>query len=194
MAKNKRKEVEYNGVLYDSTEEVEFVYWLEDAVVLGLVEPDWIYQPITWTLAPPAKINIERKLKTKTRNETRTLYQQHVYTPDFLIKFTKKTFDICTGSIIPPSYSSFSYLRPNSGIYIDVKGSFNKTKRSFSIDQKWVFSKYGVYVHEIVPKKLFIGTWVPELARYTPVKRDVRKPYLDTPTLDEYRLMINPDR
>jgi hypothetical protein len=37
-------------------------------------------------------------------------------------------------------------------IYIDVKGTFNKTQRSFSIDQKIIYEKFGYYIYKLIPK------------------------------------------
>lgn len=38
---------------------------------------------------------------------------------------------------------------------MDVKGSFNRNQRSFSIDQKWVYQKTGFYIYKLEPKKFF---------------------------------------
>ena len=79
------------------------------------------------------------------KGKERTLFQDHVYSPDFLIEVDPGRIELL---------EEFKVLDGNS-IYVDVKGSFNRNQRSFSIDQKWVWQKTGKYIYKLEPKKFF---------------------------------------
>jgi hypothetical protein len=180
--KNKRKQIEYNGVMFDSTEEVEFCKWIEACVEYGLIEPEWEYQPITYDLFTGATCAVEKELKTKIKKLNKHLYHPHTYDPDFKLTFTQRMFDIINSNETPCSFAGFKFIRAGSPVIVDVKGGFNKQKRSFSIDQKWTYEMYGVIVHEIVPKKLFKATFLPDsIDRLTTVRRDPKAGYYDLP-------------
>jgi hypothetical protein len=107
------------------------------------------YQPITFELCGKVKYGTGPKLKT--------LFQDHVYSPDFLIEVDgkyKKLID------------EFKVLDENR-IYVDVKGSFNRNQRSFSIDQKWVYQKTGYYIYKLEPKKFFKKFGILEEFKFT---------------------------
>jgi hypothetical protein len=180
--KNKRRQIEYKDTLFDSNEEVEFCKWVEACVEYGLIEPDWTYQPITFELFTGETYRVEKKLKTKTKLIDKHLYHPHTYDPDFKLKFTKRFFDIVDSSETPCSFAGFKFIQAGSPVIIDVKGGFNKQKRSFSIDQKWTYEMYGVIVHEIVPKKLFKATFLPDtIDRLTEKQRKEKAGYFDLP-------------
>ena len=62
---------------------------------------------------------------------------------------------------------------------IDTKGTFasNDGGRSFSINQKWVYAKYKVYVHKLVPKVFFEKFGVPENCKLTAKTKKPRKAF-----------------
>jgi len=78
----------------------------------------------------------------------KTLFQDHVYSPDFLIEWDPER------TILSDEFKLPFGLNHNR-IYVDVKGSFNRNQRSFSIDQKWVYQKYGYYIYKLEPKVFF---------------------------------------
>ena len=52
-------------------------------------------------------------------------------------------------------FSSVSFsVRPAVSAYLDVKGQFAQHDggRSFSLNQKWTWQKFGVYICKVVPK------------------------------------------
>ena len=189
--KNKKSNIEYNGYTLDSTEELEFMWWVEECVEHGLIKPDWVYQPITYDLIPKSTVQVIKQLKTKQKLEWKTLYQGHTYDPDFKIQFTDKFYGFFNElpqpiSIASSGYNGFRFIKPNQDIIIDVKGTFNKTARSFSTDQRLVYDKFGVIIHKIIPEKLFVKTFVPKKASVTPKKKEPRKKYLKTPLIEEF--------
>ena len=65
-----------------------------------------------------------------------------------------------------------------SGLYmacIDCKGCFNQNARSFSVDRKWVWSKFKVFVCEVVPKKFFAKFGCPKASFCSKKTKKARK-------------------
>lgn len=186
--KNKRKSVEYDGYEFDSTEERDFYCWLMECVDNGLVEPDLAYQPCTFNLTEKVTVEVTEQLKTKVNTKEKHLLAAHVYSPDFKIRFTQKMIDMIGGKFTPCTLDGFKFIDSGSDVYIDVKGTHNPTARSFSIDQKIMHRDYGIYIHKIVPIKLFKATWCPDndLIRLTPKKKEPRKNYWDLPYITDF--------
>lgn len=87
----------------------------------------------------------------------KVLFQDHQYSPDFLIKVNPKY-----QTLLDEFKVTFS-----NQIYVDVKGSFNRNQRSFSIDQKWVYQKTGYYIYKLEPKAFFKKFGILEEFKYT---------------------------
>lgn len=100
----------------------------------------FVYQPTTFQLSDPVKYR-------DSKGKERSLFREHVYSPDFTIDFD------------PLKYRNlmdeFKHIHDGKTAYIDVKGGFNRTQRSFTTDRKWVFQKYGIYIYELKPKDFF---------------------------------------
>lgn len=139
MGKNKRKQLECldtrtnEVILVDSIEEVLTYKWLVKAYEMGIVK-SFVYQPITF--------EITKQVKYFDGKKERVLFRPHVYSPDFLIEINPNCEQL---------KKEFKILFDNK-IYIDVKGTFNKTQRSFSIDQKIIYEKFGYYIYKLIPK------------------------------------------
>ena len=97
--------------------------WLLSALSLGIVQ-DFVYQPKTFTLSDPVKY-------TDSKGKERTLFREHVYSPDFTIDFDHIKY--------PNLYDEFKYVSNGNRAYVDVKGGFNRTQRSFNTDRKWMY-------------------------------------------------------
>lgn len=155
---------------FDSDEELEFWCWLKEAEKYGLVS-DIKYQPPAFKLSDRATIKFDKHMKTKISTVNKFILHPHEYTPDFYfviesIKIKKLNFFIENNG------------KHNDYMIVDVKGGFNKfgDPKQFSINQKWVFAKFGYYVQKVVPAKLFKASFVPEIARLTPkIKKPVEK-------------------
>lgn len=194
---------------FDSNEELYFSWWLDELKSKGVIL-HWTYQPKKFTLFEPVVIPYEKVLKTKTNIEECTLMQGHEYTADFLIYWHKKAykklhypiFEISNRPI--KSYPFVSNIKKETDIYmsvVDVKGSFNQNDawRRFSIDQKWVYQKYGIYVNKIVPhpsvskdgkpkpaSALFLRTFMPERFLITDKSMRQRKIKYQYQTIDMF--------
>lgn len=156
MGKNKKSKIEIldpnlnKTIQLDSLEEWQVYNWVLELYNLGVIL-EYEYQPEEFQLSPkyqfvPAFNN--------PKNKEKSLLQSHEYTADF-----KLVFDVKFGEVL----SAYFKISKNmvSGkkiiIYIDIKGTFqpNGGARTFSINQKLVFEKYGIYVQKVVPKDMF---------------------------------------
>ena len=145
-----------DGRNFDSREEIDFYYWLLEARSAGLIRA-WSYQPHTFELAPKVTVKREIILKTKTKIEESHLLHPCVYTPDFAL-IPGDRFHL-----ISPYFH-----RNRESAWIDVKGTYSLHNDAvkFSLLQKWMFQKFGVYVNKIIPVTLFEKTFVPRRSAY----------------------------
>ena len=178
--KTKKKNLEYAGITFDSSEEIRVYQWLEEAVTAGLVK-EFIYQPKTFVLCEATPM-IRRRYKLLKRAPFIKFVERgvnkvgkYVYTPDYLITFTPDMLRY---------YPDCFLITPGEPLYIDVKGEYSRGQNNtsgitFGVKAAWVFYKYGEFVQKITPKTLFKKTWVAEAARYTPVRKDLVKEYTE---------------
>ena len=161
-----------NPTEMDSDEERQFYDWLIEAESVDLVS-NIEYHPGSFTLAERASVQIEQQLKTKTKTVEKFLLHPHSYTPDFVF-------------VWHGLFSPF-FTRQNC-TWVDVKGSFglHGDSKQFRLNQKWMWARYGIYVNEVVPVKLFKKTWVPESCRWTPKQKKPVKKYVGCKTIDEF--------
>lgn len=176
MPKSK-KTYNCDGYEFKSQEELEFYHWLCEAKEYGFIE-NFAYEPKSYDLSPKQTIKVVKKLKTKEKIVEKHLFHPHEYTPDFIFTIGEKW---------PLLKGKDKLVDSNDGMVIDVKGTFQQHdgSRSFSINQKWVYEKYGIYVNKLIPKKFFKITWVPEKCRYTPKQGKLKSAYAKCETLLE---------
>ena len=119
------------------------------------------------------------ELKTKSKQVQKHLLHPHKYTADFYFTLTMKGERLNIPFIINEN---------TGGAVIDVKGAFNQHggDREFSINQKWTYEKYGVFVNKVIPEKLFKSTWCPQGARLTSKTRQIKKKYAKCKTIEEF--------
>lgn len=174
----------YQGTKYESTrerfdsdEELEFYCWLKEAESRGLIKNIRCHK-ISFNLSEKATIPFQKHMKTKIKIVDKFILHDHVYSPDF--DFT----------IIGEKLKKFNFFIENQYkskfMIVDVKGGFSKSVDRFSINQKWVWSKYGLYVQKIVPEKLFKKTWVPEVCRLSPKQLKPVKKYIGCKNINEF--------
>ena len=70
-------------------------------------------------------------------------------------------------------------------VFIDVKGTFNRTARSFSTDRKWVWQKFGIYIYELIPAKFFKIGGCPLKSFITKKTKKARKMFVGCKSLKE---------
>lgn len=163
---------------FDSDEEKEFNAWCEDALSLGMLS-EIIYHPQAFSLSPRQTVKTIVQMKTKAKVIDAFLLHPHEYTADFRLMLTEYGRQFLDEKGLLAACDS-------SQMFVDVKGGFNiyHDDKQFSINQKWVFREFGVYIHKIVPKKWFARTWVPKLALYSPKQRKFRECYRGCKTIE----------
>lgn len=175
MGRNKRRTILAHDSIHgldlemDSIEECDFLQWLCEAYVLGIIS-GFQYQSRTFQL-------FESKNYLTVEGKSRSLFREHVYSPDFILQFSPSKFiDLAKEFKIPQSALDQS----TADVYIDTKGTFARADggRSFSINQKWVYDKFQTYVYKLVPKEFFQKFGVPEACRLTAKTKKPRKMYI----------------
>ena len=198
---------------YDSPEELYVSWYLDELVEAGYVLK-YDYQPTPYRLSPRGTYIWGKELKTKTKRTESTLLHEHIYTPDFKITWDGiarsifvKNVDMFWRTIATPSDayvcketpfwvrntsfmdgSFLESLQPLFESILEVKPLFdrNNMTRLFTINQKWVYDKYGVYVQKIIPQKLFKDTFTPMKYLLTDSGKQKRKLIFAPKTLEEY--------
>ena len=163
---------------FKSDEEWYFYHWLKEAEeynLVSLIE----YQPESIQLCSKASIGYEKELKTKTKIMEKFLFDPHKYTPDFAFTVIHEWLD--------KYFINTSYLAKNR-VLVDIKGTFNKYSdaKQFSINQKWCYDKFDIYIEKIVPEKFFKESWCPEECRLTPKQKKPVKKYVGVPVIKDF--------
>lgn len=164
--------VEYNNVIYDSKEELDFKHWLDEAFEAKLI---YGYRKCVKDIDTFTLIASQNYYKSGDLKKPKHCFRPVKYTPDFVIY---------GGDWIP-------YLQKDMGDdnhYIDVKGGFSRHNdgKQFQLIRKMLFLFKGIYAHIVKPDELFLKTWVPELCRRTPKQGKLKKKFANTPTISEY--------
>jgi len=177
IKKKKKAKPIYKGIEFDSFEEIGFYQWCEEAKEHNLIGL-FIYHPPSYTLSTKQTYMIPKQLKTKVRYDERELLKPHVFTLDFKIF----SFSDRINKLFIKEYVT------SGEIVIDVKGKGESAdkKRIFTLNQKWLFEKFGVYANMVRADEFFQSTWIPEGYRYTPITGNIKKKFLNTPTISEY--------
>jgi hypothetical protein len=164
---------EYNGILFDSREEIWMAMYLDELKQAGYVirwkrvtEPRPIFEDSNFKYTKTTVL----KTKTKVEEKEFTLLRGMSYTPDFKVQWAKKglgKFYSCIkdGHINPKSWFFLSDWDSNSG-YIEVKPNFDQNSKTakFSIIQKILWKTQGLFIDLCQPEKLFEGTFMPVAA------------------------------
>lgn len=162
---------------FDSDEELEFYCWLKEAESSGLIKNIRCHK-INFKLSDRATIRFDKHMKTKINTVDKFILHPHVYSPDF-------DFEIISEKLNKLNFF-IENERKGKFMIVDVKGGFSKSVDRFSINQKWVWTKYGLYVQKIVPFKLFLKSFVPEICRFSPKQLKPVKKYVGVPTVNEF--------
>lgn len=157
-----RKKIPMDGFIFDSEEEVEFYYWLKEALNLGFIS-EFEHHSNIYKLISKSKV----PCSTAIFKQGYLTLQDCEYELDFRFKPTL-SFEQFYHKLIP---------HDDGWIYVDTKGDFKGGDTVFSIKQKLMYVKYNIYVNRVVPLKFFGDTWRPVSAGLTKVKKEVQKKY-----------------
>ena len=163
---------------FKSDEEFYFYLWLKEAEDNGLI-CGVAYEPTSYELCPRAAVTYDKQIKTKVKNVEKFLFYNHEYTPDFIFIINDQRL---TEYFVAPKYLG------KLAVTVDVKGTFHKHNdgRAFSMNQKWMWVRFGIYVEKIVPKKMFKDIWVPDALRFTPSQKKPAAIARGCKTIDEF--------
>ena len=191
---------------FDSKEEYYFNLWLDELSRRGLVEYSK-YHPKPFILSDTVHLSYQKQLKTKIKDEQAHLFGSHEYQADWIIFWNERLkgiffFDSSIPGRSPtdfPFIVNWSENRRSFFSVIDVKGTFNQNDayRRFSIEQKWVWQKFGIYVQKIIPMPtnkekpkpagaLFLTTFMPVRATLTDIKAIDKKLKYKYKLIDEF--------
>ena len=176
---NRRQLIAYDSIhnvqlSVDSVEEQDFLAWCCEACELSIIT-DFSYQPDAFKLFDNTKY-------TDVYGKTRTLFQEHIYTCDFVLKLNP-SINLELSKEFKVNYSDLH--KSEICIYIDCKGTFNRNARSFSTDRKWVWTNFNIYVCEIVPAKFFQKFGCPKISFYSKKTKKPRKLFQGCKTLNQ---------
>lgn len=192
MSKDKREPRYYEGIEYESNEELLVIQWLLELQEAGYVEKIGRAQTFELSTGWSNSYYEEKQLKTKTKEvlKVQTLMQGHVYTPEFRIvwnndklvdkkwtpmqKFTKTLIG--------------DYEEKELVTYLEIKPAYdqNNMTRLFKLNQKWMYDKHGIYVNLLEPYSLFTKTFTPEAAKLTPTGKPRKVNWEPVRTIQEY--------
>ncbi len=160
----------------DSIEEYDFYHWVLEGYENGLID-SYNYHIRSYELIPKQTYEVLKQLKTKTKTITKTLLRPHEYTPDFEINLSDRFYELFGDKTCLTKIPHVA----NNPLTLDIKGQFQRNggARSFTIDRKLMYEKYGIYIFKVVPDVLFKETYVPNECRFTLKKRQPKKKYLE---------------
>ena len=165
------------------------------------------YHPKKFTLFNGFTRIYDEQLKTKVKQKTESLLNLAKYTADFKIIWNKdyfgKIFSLIQGKQKAKGFSFIANILNDKYVsVIDVKPEFMNSKNSpqeFSLKQKWVFQRYGIYVQKIVPIStaetcLFASTFTPKRYYDRYHKKNgsrLSRPYKTLVSINKYLENIN---
>ena len=182
MGKNTRRQFQHHDdfhdidVSVDSYEEYDFMNWCSEAAQLGIII-DFEYQPKSFILSEPI-------FYTNTDGKKRSLFRIHQYSPDFKITLNPNA----SKSLQDAFKVQIEQLQHNTiDVFIDVKGEFqrNGSGRAFSINQKWVYAKFGIYILKLVPNEFFKTCGCPAKSLKSQKTNKIRSIFKGYPSLTQ---------
>lgn len=201
--KEKDNQKYYNGLPVDSEEEVLTIMWLEELMVTGHILK--IERAESFELSAPVTTRYSeiKQLKNSSKEieKEQSLLRGHIYTPEFKVTLSKEGFKLLSWRPFTTVYGQYSeknrkcestfigYLDNGDTevVYIEVKPSWDKNNmtRLFTINQKWLQHKLGIFVNLIQPEKLCEKTFTPK-AWLTTKTGKARVIHWDIRSLEDY--------
>lgn len=171
MAKKKQSASVDLTYKYDSNEELYICWYLEELYSKGYIKEFTRQGAESYILSLKKDVSYIKKIKKRTNeivHGSKVLLHSHIYTPDFDILWDKSAL----GKFISLNEVEFALGRVPFYVHqaedylyscIEVKpewNAFNMT-RLFTLNQKWVHDKWGVFVQMVQPVPLFKKTFTP---------------------------------
>lgn len=163
MRRNLKKAVSgvYQGIAYDSLEEMAFLQWAFELKTGGYIKT--IKRADSYLLSSGVQNNYAQQLVTKSKPMQQTLLQGHSYTPEFQILWDKKGYEKLLWDM-RCNKKLCNHLIAHDGVtYIEIKPMFdqNNMERLFKLNQKWMWDKHNIFINLVKCPELFEATFTP---------------------------------
>ena len=176
---------------FDSQEERYFSYYLDELKEAGYII-SYEAQPESYVLSEPYFYDYNIQLKTKIRPAVKKLIREHIYTADFKIHFAAEASGIfCNRLESRKDLTKIPFVVDYFFVsIIEIKPAFSRfnSQREFSINQKWLFQRHGVYCQKIKISNragLFKDTFTPKKYLVTETGKP-KKLHYEPKTLEEF--------
>lgn len=188
MGKNKKSEIVFfdefrqENINVDSQEEFQFYCWIIQAKKMGIVL-DYVYQPDSFLLTEKRTYV---PLFDNPKDKEKHLMAEHIYTADFKLTIAKDKAKILA-KYLKIAKTDVDGENGNVVVWLDIKGGFmsNGGGRSFSINQKLVYDKHGIYVNKLVPRDFFVKCGCPDRLFLTEKTKKPSKVFAECPRMVE---------
>lgn len=188
---------------FDSKEELWIFWYLKELQDKKYVV-SFQYHPKPFLLFEPAEYKWDKHGKRSIKKMSFQLLQQCTYQADFRIIWSDlafRYFFVRLHDQIDVRNYPFIGNASERGQYwfsvIDVKGTYSvhDSFHKFSMSQKWVYQRYGIYVQKIIPvpdskgkpaSALFLKTFIPVRFRLTDKTGENRTINFPTRSLEGY--------
>lgn len=192
---------------FDSDMELWFSWWLNELVEAGYVI-DYT-DAKTYLLSEKLDYQYLDKKKTKSILKEQSLIQQHVYTPDFDIRWHKSAL----GIFINPPITALElndnsvvcrntqlnkldkdlFIKSGDAMLVETKGGYSKFGglKENSINRKWLFARYRIFVNLVKVPDIFAKTFTPKKFLLTSTGKQ-RTIHFKIKILEEYINERNP--
>jgi len=184
IKQGRKNKYQYQSIIYDSKEEIWFLWYLEELREAGFTGAIF-YHPPPRVLSSPVSYSWNKQLKTKKKLMQSQLLPGCSYTPDFWWTWEDKAEGIFFENIESRNKLQPFFWSQYDCSHVDIKGthSIYKDSREFEAKRKWVWYIYNIYVQKVIPENLFKTTFTPErflvcdalLTRKRVIKFEVRE-------------------
>jgi len=176
-----------------SNEEIYFSWYLDELIENGYVVK-YKQQPIPFSLSDKITKSYQKtivlKTKTKVEDKLEIILNKHIYTCDFKILWDIKAYGIfyCYLNDKIKQNSNLVIADKNNISFAETKADYdmNNMTRLFTINQKWVFSKFGIIINLCKLPKHFKDTFTPTKYLFTDKSKKPRKINYKVITLKQY--------
>jgi hypothetical protein len=167
-----------DGNIYNfkSKEEEYFSYYLDELKLAGYID-EWYYEKDTFNLSESVSLPYLTFSRKKIIEKYEFILHKASITADFTIRWNKKAENIFYLNPVIPIVFKIKDIpfRINSQdvSYVEIKAEYEgntSSSISFPYKQKWLYSKYGIYIQKIRPFSytktkgiLFQNTFTPEI-------------------------------
>jgi hypothetical protein len=186
MAKKKKKKHDevVNGIPVDSIGEVYFAWYFQELKDAGYVKEYKRGQ--SYLLSESLVNNYVVQLKTKSKPSQETILMGHSYNLDYEVEWTEEGANLFCSRFGEKITKPFVCDSQNKSFFeCKPMFDFNNMTRLATLNVKWLYQKFGIYVQFITPEKVFPKTFTPQQMLKTKTGKD-RKINFKVTSLENY--------